>query len=107
MGNCEHKQTGDLSGGAILVFVCLQALDVITTLLGLRLGAQEANFFISRLMDFGPATGLLLAKLAGLVIVAMVFLLRKFRLIRLLNLWFAGIVTWNLVMIWLQRLTAT
>jgi hypothetical protein len=94
----------ELTAGSIVVFLSLQALDVVTTLLGLRLGAQEANIVVSKLMHLGPTTGLLLAKFLGLLIVAAVFVRGKVRLIRLLNLWFAGIVTWNLSMILFQRL---
>ncbi len=91
------------SSRAIIVFVSLQALDVITTLVGIRVGAQEANIVIARLMDLGPTTGLLAAKLLGILIIFVVFVRGKVRLIRLLNFWFAGIVTWNLAMIWIQR----
>jgi Domain of unknown function (DUF5658) len=93
----------ELSSRTIMVFVCLQALDVITTLIGIRIGAQEANIVVARLMDLGPTTGLLVAKLLGILIIIAVFVRGKVRLIRLLNLWFAGIVTWNLVLIWIQR----
>ena len=93
----------ELSSRAIIVFVSLQALDVITTLIGIRVGAQEANIVVARLMDLGPTTGLLVAKLLGFLLIIAVFVRGKVRLIRLLNLWFAGIVTWNLVMIWIQR----
>jgi len=93
----------ELSSRAIMVFVCLQALDVITTLIGIRIGAQEANIVVARLMDLGPTTGLLVAKLLGILMIIAVFVRGKVRLIRFLNFWFAGIVTWNLVMIWIQR----
>ena len=92
-----------LPGSTIIVFVALQALDVITTLIGIRAGAQEANITVARLMALGPTTGLLVAKLLGLLLIIAVFVRGKVRLVRLLNLWFAGIVTWNLVMIWIQR----
>ena len=93
----------ELSSRVIIIFVSLQALDVITTLIGIRVGAQESNIVVARLMDLGPTTGLLIAKLLGILIILAVFVRGKVRLIRLCNLWFAGIVTWNLVMIWIQR----
>ncbi len=89
----------DISTRVIVVFAALQALDVLTTILGWRLGAQEANPFIARLMDVGPVPGLLLAKLLGFVLFLAVFVARRTRLARLLNLWFAGLITWNLVII--------
>ena len=94
----------DIPARVIAVFVALQALDVITTLLGIRMGAQESNIVVARLMHLGPTAGLLAAKCLGCLLVIAVFVGGKVRLIRLLNLWFAGLVTWNLVMIWIQRL---
>jgi Domain of unknown function (DUF5658) len=90
------------STGAIIVFACLQALDVITTLLGWRAGAREANIVVVQFMHLGPITGLMFGKLLGLLLILLVILRGKLRMIRLLNLWFAGIVTWNLVIVWLQ-----
>ncbi len=92
----------ELTTRAIVVFAALQALDVITTLLGWRLGAREANLVLVRFLHFGPVSGLLLAKLLGFVLIVAVFVRGKVRLVRLLNLWFAGIVTWNLVILWMQ-----
>jgi uncharacterized membrane protein (UPF0136 family) len=92
----------ELTTRAIVVFASLQALDVITTLLGWRLGAQEMNFVVAHFMHIGPAQGLIIAKIVGFLLVVAVFVRRKARLVRLLNIWFAGIVTWNLVMIWMQ-----
>jgi hypothetical protein len=91
-----------LTNRAIVVFACLQALDVITTLLGWRLGAQETNFVVAHFMRIGPVQGLIAAKVIGFLLVVAVFIRRKERLVRLLNLWFAAIVTWNLVIIWMQ-----
>ena len=93
----------ELSSRVIIIFVSLQALDVITTLIGIRVGAQETNIVVARLMDLGPTTGLLIAKLLGILIILAVFVRGKLRLIRLCNFLFAGIVTWNLVMIGIQR----
>src|SRR3954447_8062527 len=38
----------------IQMFLYLQILDVLTTLIGLRIGCAEANPLISHLMQFGP-----------------------------------------------------
>jgi hypothetical protein len=43
--------------GAYQIFVYLQLLDLLTTLLGFRLGAAEASPFIRLMMHVGPATG--------------------------------------------------
>ena len=43
--------------GTIQVFVGLQLLDLLTTLLGFKLGAAEASPFIRMLMNAGPTAG--------------------------------------------------
>jgi hypothetical protein len=87
-----------------VVFVALQVLDVITTMLGLRVGAHEGNFLVAQFMHWGPALGLLIAKFLGFLLLLVAFAAGRMRLLRLLNLWFACIVTWNLAIIWIQRL---
>jgi hypothetical protein len=81
------------------VFFSLQALDVLTTLIGLRLGAGEASLFVARLIRLGPLTGLLVAKCFALILVAAAIGFKRTRLIVFLNYWFAAIITWNLVTI--------
>ena len=39
---------------SLTVFFVLQALDVLTTLIGLSAGASEASIFVGRLMQLGP-----------------------------------------------------
>jgi hypothetical protein len=96
----------ELTTRAIVVFAALQTLDVLTTLIGWRLGAQEMNFVVAHFMRLGPAEGLILVKLIGFALVVAVFVRGKARLVRWLNLCFAGIVTWNLVIIWILGLRA-
>jgi hypothetical protein len=86
----------------VTVFLALQALDVITTLIGLRLGAAEANLFVARLMHTGPVTGLLIAKALSILLILIAIWFERKRLILILNIWLAGLVTWNLVMILMQ-----
>jgi hypothetical protein len=81
------------------VFFSLQALDVLTTLIGLRLGAGEASFFVARMISLGPLTGLLVAKCFALVLVGAAIRFKRTRVIVFLNYWFAAIITWNLVTI--------
>lgn len=76
------------------MFLGLQILDVLTTLIGLHLGAQEGYTFIGHLLQRGPVSGLIISKIpAGLAGIA-VFLNRK-RLLVFLNFWFAAVVAWN------------
>jgi hypothetical protein len=89
------------SNQAFVIFVFLQALDVLTTMLGLRLGAEEGSFFIARIMKFGTLPALLMAKAISIVLVMAVVAFGRRRLLQKLNLWYAGLVTWNLIMIFL------
>jgi hypothetical protein len=81
---------------SVQVFLYLQVLDVITTLLGLRMGAGEASPFIRMLMTFGPVTGLLGAKLVGFALGAYCVATRRFRTIQIVNYFFAALILWNL-----------
>jgi len=83
------------------VFLGLQILDVLSTLIGLRLGAREGNSFIGHLLAGGPIAGLIISKIlaAGLAAIA-VFIHRK-RMLVFLNIWFGGVVIWNVITIML------
>ena len=71
-------------------------LDILTTLMGLRAGAQESSFFIGRLMHLGPIQALLLAKIFAVALVAVALRMKRGRVVVFLNYWFAAVVTWNL-----------
>ena len=81
------------------VFLSLQALDVLTTLIGLRTGAAEASTFVSRTMQWGPVTGLAISKVLALILLAIALRFRRQRVVVVLNYWFAAVVTWNLLVI--------
>jgi Domain of unknown function (DUF5658) len=87
---------------SISLFLGLQVLDVLTTLIGLHLGAQEGSNFIGHLLQTGPLSGLIASKIlaAGLAAIA-VFLHRK-RVLVFLNFWSAAVVAWNVIAIVLQ-----
>ena len=84
---------------SMTVFFSLQALDVVTTLLGIRLGAGEASFFIGHLMKLGTLEALLISKIFAIVLVWAALRFRRQRVIVFLNYWFAAIITWNLITI--------
>jgi len=86
----------DFPAPSITVFVVLQTLDVLTTLIGLRVGAQEASIFVGKLMSIGPVAGLLISKILGVLLVAAALKFRRGRVIVFLNYWFAAVVSWNL-----------
>lgn len=78
------------------VFFSLQALDVLTTLIGLRLGAREASFFVGRMLAIGPLPGLLISKCFAVILAAAALGFHRPRVVVFLNYWFAVIVAWNL-----------
>jgi hypothetical protein len=84
---------------SIGLFLGLQIVDVLTTLIGLHLGAEEGSTFIGHLVQTGPLSGLIISKIlaAGLAAIA-VFLNRK-RILVFLNIWFGAVVAWNVITI--------
>jgi hypothetical protein len=84
---------------SLIIFVALQMLDVLTTMLGLRVGASEGSFFIGGLMRLGPFAGLLIAKIFAVLLVTVALKFRRPRVVVFLNYWSAAVVSWNLVMI--------
>jgi hypothetical protein len=92
----------EFSNRTFITFLALQALDVVTTMIGLRLGAAEGSTFVNRLLNYGPLSGLLLSKLISIVLVTGVVAFGRGRLMRILNPWYALLVSWNLVVIFRQ-----
>jgi hypothetical protein len=84
---------------SLSLFVALQVLDLLTTMIGLQLGAVESSVFIGRLIQTTPMTGLLIAKIVAVILVALAVKFRRPRIIVVLNYWSALVVAWNLVMI--------
>jgi hypothetical protein len=83
----------------IQIFIYLQLLDVLTTLVGFKLGAAEASPFIQVLMHLGPAAGVIASKVLALAIGAICIYTRKQHLIRWIAYWYGGLVVWNLVVL--------
>ncbi len=77
----------------------MQLLDLLTTLVGFKVGAAEASPFVRVLMNAGPAQGVILSKMLGLGLGAICVYTRKFRLIRWVNYWCSALVVWNLMII--------
>jgi hypothetical protein len=81
----------------IYIFVYLQVLDLLTTLVGFRLGASEASPFIRVLMHFGPAMGVVFSKLFALGLGAACVYLKKDHVIKWITYWYGALVVWNLI----------
>jgi len=84
------------------VFFSLQALDVLTTLIGLRLGAREASLFVDRMVAIGPVAGLLISKCFAIILAAAALAFHRPRVVVFLNYWFAVLIAWNLVTIFMS-----
>ena len=87
---------------SLSVFVFLQTLDILTTLIGLRLGAGEASAFIGHLMHLGVVPALMISKIIAVVLVLMALRRGRPRIVVVANIWFAAVVTWNLALIFSQ-----
>jgi hypothetical protein len=76
-------------------FVVLQLLDLLTTLAAFHFGAFEVNPLVGHLTTLlGPAGGVLASKVMA---VAIAFRVR--RLLWIVNLFYAGVVCWNGVVV--------
>jgi hypothetical protein len=81
-------------------FATLQVLDLLTTLAAFHLGGLEVNPLVARLtLLFGRLGGVLMSK-----VIVVVIALGVKRLLWGINLFYAGVVCWNiLVLIILSR----
>jgi len=94
-----NRPHGPLAGARTLiqVFFYLQALDFLTTLIGLKLGIREVSPFIRSLLHYGPMLAVAASKMAALLLAAACIKLNRSHLLRYANYWFAGVVVWNLL----------
>src|SRR6266404_2714057 len=81
---------------ALEVFLYLQVLDVMSTLIGFSLGNAEASPFIRLLVRWGPLAGLAASKLCAAALVLLCYRLQRAALMRWINYWYALLVVWNL-----------
>ena len=87
---------------SIGLFLGLQILDVLTTLVGLHLGAQEGSTFVGHLLQTGPLSGLIISKILAAGLAAFAVFLNRKRVLVFLNFWFGAVVAWNLIAIVVQ-----
>ena len=87
------------------IFVYLQLLDVLTTLIGFSTGATEGSPFVRQLIRFGPVAGVIVSKCIALALFLTCLRLGRTALIPWINVWFGALVIWNLCLI-LRVLTA-
>jgi hypothetical protein len=85
----------------LTTFLYLQALDFLTTLVGIKFGFIETSPFIRQLMQSNVTMGLLEAKLLGVLLAVACIAVEKGHLVRWINRWYAVLVIWNLAMLFL------
>ena len=83
----------------VQVFIYLQFLDFLTTMIGLRSGAGELSPFTRWLMAMGPAAGVMASKVIALFLVGLCVWRGRTRVVNWANYYFAGLVIWNLFVI--------
>ena len=81
------------------IFIYLQLLDLLTTLLGIRLGAVEASPFVRLLMHAGSLNGVVASKVLALGIGALCIYSRRSHVLRWISYWYGVLVVWNLMVI--------
>ena len=80
----------------VQVFLYLQILDFLTTLVGLKMGISEASPLIRSLLHLGPAIAVATSKIVALGLAGLCLAIRREYVVRWVNYWYAGIVVWNL-----------
>jgi Domain of unknown function (DUF5658) len=82
----------------LALFIMLQLLDAGTTMFFLHQGVAEGNPLVRAFLALstGPAMGLVLAKIAGIILAIFAWRTGRHRLLSKVNLVFAACVLWNL-----------
>ncbi|MGB9457878.1 MAG: DUF5658 family protein [Bryobacteraceae bacterium] len=86
----------------LLAFICLQALDGLTTILFLGRGVAEGNPLVRAALhasQAGPALPLLAVKLAGVAVAFYAYRSGRLKMLRRINVLFALCIAWNLAAI--------
>ena len=80
----------------IEVFLYLQVLDILSTLIGFSLGNGEASPFVRLMVRWGPVYGLVLSKIVAVGLASACLLMGRRHLLLWINYWYAAVVAWNL-----------
>lgn len=87
------------------IFIVLQLCDVLTTLVALSIGLQEANPILRSFFPlFGHNAGLIIAKTMFCVLFVCYFSRLKTINLKFVNLAFAVIVVWNMAVLLLNSI---
>lgn len=93
------RATAEPAGPVLMQYVYLQGLDVLSTLAFLLAGVEEGNVLVRgaiRLVG-NPLLGLLSVKAAAALLGGYCWWHGRVTLLKRANLFFAGLVAWNLV----------
>ena len=84
-----------------LSFVYLQMLDFLTTIAFLANGIREANPFVRMMLTLipNPIAALLSVKLMALLLGVYCWRMRRERLLTYINVMFAALVAWNVIVL--------
>ena len=87
------------AGPILMQFVYLQGLDILTTLAFLLAGVQEGNVLVRSAIRLvgNPLLGLLVIKAGAILLGGFCWWRGRMTLLKRANLFFAGLVAWNLV----------
>ena len=86
----------------VQIFLYLQVLDFLTTMVGFKLGVAEISPFVRYLIHFGPIAGVAASKVIAILVAGICIRLDKPHLVRWISYWYAGLVVWNICMILLS-----
>jgi hypothetical protein len=86
-----------------MIFVYLQLLDFLTTVVALKIGFVESSPFIRWLMSSNYTIGLAESKVIAIALAVLCILIRKGFLVRWINRWYAALVVWNLALMWVAQ----
>ena len=82
--------------GVLTLFIYLQVLHFLTTLLFLKLGMFEASWLVAVLIRWSPILGVALAKAGTITLALLAVRLHKDRLMHWVNTGYGGVIVWNL-----------
>ncbi|HYM11145.1 MAG TPA: DUF5658 family protein [Bryobacterales bacterium] len=83
--------------GSLSLFIYLQMLDLLTTMLFLKMGLSESSWLVGALVHWSPILGVLMAKLVAIAIGCLAVRYHKDRVVKLANVGYSGVVAWNLL----------
>lgn len=95
--------TFSAASASLLLFVYLQLLDFLTTVVAMKIGFVESSPFIRWLMKSDYTIGLAESKVIAIMLALLCIAINKSFLVRWINRWYAALVIWNLTLMWIAK----